>query len=80
MITPQDIVTILKSGSGCGIDLFNILSVYPLENGKFAVIKHDALTRQLYEHIFTIAEQAAYYFLEQRELQRLGFDFEHGAN
>ena len=64
------IIHILKSGTGCGVELFDILRLYPLEDGRFAVVYDEE------EQIFDSAEEATDEFLTIREDMKLGFDYE----
>ena len=74
-------VTLLESNVGYGIELFQMLSIYQLEDLTFAVnyekyVESTANLEHQYERIFTSAREAVAFFCEEREKHRLGFDYE----
>jgi hypothetical protein len=70
------IIQILTAGTGCGIECLGVLFVYQLENGKFSVVFEEPESHPFEEWDFDTAEEAADYFLKERERRQLGFDFE----
>jgi len=67
----EAILTILKSGTGHGVEFAGRLNVYPSTNGKFAI----EIDRSEYVY-FDNAEQAVDKYLSLRQERELGFDFE----
>ncbi len=65
---------ILKCGIGYGIELFSMLYIHELENGSFAVGYESSDER--WEKIFKEPKKAAQFFVNQRNILELGFDFE----
>lgn len=72
---------VLETGVGYGIELFDLLRVYQLEDGRFAVhfyqIDPESGVSQLVsEEIFASARKAAEAFEAERRRRSLGFDQE----
>lgn len=75
---------ILETGVGYGIELFDLLRVYQLEDGRFAVhfyqIDSTTGTNQLVsEEIYASARKAAEAFEAERRRRNLGFDRDRDA-
>lgn len=70
----KDIVNILESGTGLGVEFANTLFVHQLEDGRFRVMYEEQD-----EWIFDDATKAALCFLTERKKRQLGYDFEKGA-
>ncbi len=66
--------TLIEHPAGFGIELFMIIGVYRLEDGRYAV-GGDPL-EEYPEQIFDEPRDAAVAFLDLREKNKVGFDFE----
>jgi hypothetical protein len=66
------ISSLLVLGLGYQVELFMMLWVRDLKDGKFAVTAEGEAN----DVLFTDSRRAAEYFVAQREMRRLGFDFE----
>lgn len=76
------LVTLLESNVGYNVDLFCFLTLRHLEDGTFAVSRHEydeahpSQLRFMYEEIFEDARKAVEFFEEKRREYELGYDFE----
>jgi len=75
------ILTLIKSNTGIGADIFGILCIHKLEDNSFAVSFDGGLDileyhKKSWEEIFEKAEDAVDYFLKKREELKYGYDFE----
>lgn len=81
----EALVTLLESNIGYGIDLFGLLSLYQLEDGRFSVNRfvYDSETREFlhdFEELFENARQAVEFFEKKRQEYEVGFDIESKLN
>jgi hypothetical protein len=75
------IISLLRQGMGFGVELFGLLSIDELEDGRFRIFDqrdHHADLCQGEEHIFKDVKDAVDKFLELRQDRMLGYDFERG--
>ena len=75
----SNIIALLRSNIGFGIEIFELLSVGQAEDGSFLVYDQRDATKSLYEGKewqFKDVKDAVDKFLEIRDERKLGFDFE----
>jgi hypothetical protein len=77
----ESIIALLKLGFE--VDLFGILSIHQLEDGRCRIFNSelneesfDITSEDEYEEMFDDVEYAVEQFLKIREIRRLGYDFE----
>lgn len=79
MTEKELILGLLRLGTGHGIDLFGILWLHQLEDGRFGVY-HDpkcmSQPEDIAETLFENAEQAVDLFIARRHQLHLGYEFE----
>lgn len=76
---PKDLVLLLESNVGYGIDLFDLLKVYQLGDGRFAVNRYEikaGKNSHAEEQIYENAHEAVETFELWRKQYEIGFDFE----
>lgn len=66
----QLLTALLNHPAAFAVDLFGIMQVYRLEDGRFSVTEEDQE-----EKFFPRAREAAEHFLVRRQARRLGFDY-----
>lgn len=64
--------TLLAMAPGFGVNLFGLISVYRLEDGRYSVSDDVNNT----EVLFQDALSAAMHFVSERNRRQIGFDFE----
>ena len=69
----SQILNLLNSDIGFGINIFGILCIRGLENGKFAV---SCDLGEEWEEVLDTSEEAVEFFLKVRKEKKLGTDFE----
>ncbi len=77
----SNIIAILRSGLGIGVELFDLLSIDQLENGKYRILDQRDTGKSVndpgvIEFIHDDVKKAVDHFLKIREERKLGFDFE----
>jgi hypothetical protein len=73
MLTPEAICQIIDSGTGFAVSFaVDLLSIYQLEDGQFAVVGEECA----WEYLFDDPMEAARFFLKKREERKMGFDYE----
>lgn len=89
-MTEVDLIeAVLKSPAGVGVNLFDSLQAYRLEDGSFVVSFEDAEESgdkfalwwedSLVDHDFATAREAAECFVRKRHEMKLGYDHEAPA-
>lgn len=76
------IIAILKRRIGLGVELFGLLSIDELEQGRYRVLDQrdpEANICDGEETVFKSVKAAVEYFLKVRDERKLGFDFERGG-
>ena len=70
------LIGLMESGTGIGVELFDVLHMYPTDSGAFVVYFERGEGKGDDEEILSSAASAVDHFLKLREEQELGFDFE----
>lgn len=70
-------IKLITSDVGYGVSLFvDMLLLWPVADGSFAVSESDFDHKETSEKIFATAAEAAAFFEERRRERQLGWDFE----
>ena len=78
------LVTLLECGVGYSVTLFELLTIRSLEDGTFAVSRHEHVGGSafeiVYEKIFVDAREAATFYEQERIAHQIGCDIERTLN
>lgn len=75
----ENLISLMKSGTGIAVDFFDMLYMDQLENGNWRVCSQPDASKELYEGIEIIyhtAEEAVDCFLTIRKQNKFGYDYE----
>jgi len=73
----QQLINLLEDYIGFEVNLFDILWIYQLEDGRWAVcLKNEIPPDNFDEYLFEDLEKSIDFFLSKREEMKLGYDFE----
>lgn len=70
------IKTVVEYKAGFGVELFDMLRLYPLEDGSYIVSDEDEYGKLIEENEFDDVHDAIDFFLSHRVIRQLGLDFE----
>jgi hypothetical protein len=77
----SNIIALLRSGIGIGVELFAILSIDQLEDRRFRILHQPDWAKSIgdsdaIEYIYDDVKRAVDHFLELRDKYKIGFDYE----